>query len=384
MDIFTEENLRTLVDVHESAVSIFMPTYYKGGGLQENPLRFKNLVFDAEKQLIAMGFRSTDAADFLKPARRLYESSVFWKEMSEGLAVFVSASNIHTFKLPQRFSPLTVVSNRFHLRPVLTLLYGDTGFFVLTLNIKGPRFFKCSRYSVERIGADSLPGSMDDTLDLDTREKGVQFSGKPGISGSNSSIVFGYGRQTDKKKNDLFNYFHRINDAVVKLLGPSNAPLITAGIESHNPVYREVNTYHNLLPECIQSNLEDASQAQIHSITWPIVEPYFQETARKAYALFERLNGEKSVLAVVDLQTIVAGAVNGRISTLFLTESNVHKWGRFDADNQSIDLREKPLPGDEDLLEYTAINTLFKGGSIYLIDPEQLPENAHATAILRF
>jgi hypothetical protein len=384
MDIFTEENLKALADVHETAVSIYMPTFTKGAGLQQNPVRYRNLIADAENQLVLMGLRPTEAADFMLPAKRLQNDGAFWKNMSDGLAVFISKSFFQTYRLPQAFHPHSIASYQFQLKPILTMLSGDTRFYVLILNIKGPQFFECSRFSIKRIDPKLLPGGLDETLGFDTQEKNVQFSSKPAIIGNNPTTVFGYGRQTDKTKVNIANYFHRINDAVVKILGPSNAPLITAGLEYHNPIYHEANTYHNLLPESIQSNLEDAAEAGILHMAWPIVQPHFQETERKTIAFFQQLKGKNSTVATDDLLTIVQGAVNGRIETLFIADGRTHKWGCVNGSGQTIEMHEQLQPGDEDLLDFAAVNTILKGGSVYVLKQEQVQELAEAAAILRF
>lgn len=40
-------------------------------------------------------------------------------------------------------------------------------------------------------------------------------------------------------------------------------------------------------------------------------------------------------------------------------------------------------PGDEDLLNAAAIQTLLNGGTVYAVEPEQVPDTAPLAAIFR-
>lgn len=384
MELFTEDNLKKLAEQRGTSVSIYMPTFRAGADLQQNPIRYKNLIGEAEEQLVSLGYRPTDAADFLDPARRILQNGAFWKNMSDGLAVFVSGDILETYRLPYSFNQMAVGGYQFHLKPILGMLSGNTRFYVLVLSMNGPRLYEGSRFSLNRIQSDLLPGSLVDTLGFDNAEKQVQFASKPAITGDNPTTVFGYGRQTDKTKVNLLNYFHRVDDAVSKILANSYAPLITAGLEYHNPIYREANSYPYLIRESIQSNLEEASETDIHSHAWPVILPHLQETEDKAFSYFEQLRGEHSPVVTEDLKTIVQGALHGRIETLFIADGQTHRWGKFDAENQALILHEGKKPGDEDLLENAAINTYFKKGTVYVLKPEQIPASSEAAAILRY
>lgn len=59
-------------------------------------------------------------------------------------------------------------------------------------------------------------------------------------------------------------------------------------------------------------------------------------------------------------------------------------WGDFDPDTMSVDLHPEPEPDDEDLLDFAAIHTLLNGGTVYAVEPEQVPEQAPAAAIFRY
>jgi hypothetical protein len=68
MNLLSTEELKTLVEQAQGiSVSLYMPTVRLGSETQQNPIRFKNLIRQAEEQLVSQGMRSTEAADLLKP-----------------------------------------------------------------------------------------------------------------------------------------------------------------------------------------------------------------------------------------------------------------------------------------------------------------------------
>jgi hypothetical protein len=83
--------LRFLLDESRApAVSIFLPTHRAGQEIRQDPIRLKNLVRQAEQQLIDEGTRAAEACNLLEPVAALVEDSAFWRRQAEGLAVFRS------------------------------------------------------------------------------------------------------------------------------------------------------------------------------------------------------------------------------------------------------------------------------------------------------
>src|SRR5215207_768390 len=82
------------------AISILMPTHRASQEIQQDPIRFKNLLRQAEQQLLETGRTPQDADAFLQPAQELLDDNDFWQHQEEGLAVFVSSGDFHMVRLP--------------------------------------------------------------------------------------------------------------------------------------------------------------------------------------------------------------------------------------------------------------------------------------------
>jgi hypothetical protein len=86
MSLISIEEFKALVERHqERCVSIYMPTYKAGPETRQNPIRFKNMMKQAEAQL-----QELDASlNLLQPALEL-DNNDFWQHQDEGLAIFAA------------------------------------------------------------------------------------------------------------------------------------------------------------------------------------------------------------------------------------------------------------------------------------------------------
>lgn len=385
MDIFTEDDLRDLISVHfDHCVSIFMPSFKTGSDLQQNPIRFRNLVNETIEQLTMQGLRITQADLLLAPLKRLMHNGTFWQHQSDGLAVFIAPGTTKIFRLPASLPELLTVSPAFHLKPILSLLSGNTRFYLLDLEIKNVRLFEGSRLSLTHFESEKIPVSLDDTLHFDTMEKNTQFASKPSWNDNRNTTVFGYGRQTDKHKVNIMNFYHRVNNAILEILQNSNDPLILGGIDYLHSLYKEANSYPYLFNQDLNLDLKSFSESDIHQKIWPIIEPHFQQKQLLETDKFRQYWGEKSHLAATDLKTIVSGAVHGRIQTLFVSQTADEYWGKYLETRQDVEIHANKLPDDEDLLDKAAINTILRKGTLYVVKQHEMPVPGPIAAILRY
>ena len=69
MNLISAEELKALVQQSPGlCVSIYRPVA-QGTEIQQNPIRFKNLIREAEDKIVEYGFDKKEAAEFLEPVR---------------------------------------------------------------------------------------------------------------------------------------------------------------------------------------------------------------------------------------------------------------------------------------------------------------------------
>ncbi|MDY0374244.1 MAG: hypothetical protein RBQ72_00765 [Desulfobacterium sp.] len=383
MDLITMEKLKEtfLTKRFGWCISLFMPTHRAGRETEQNPIRFKNLLQEVEERLSAKGLRTPEVQERLKNPRRLLEDNGFWRHQSDGLAVFFSEDDFHLFRLPIQFTELVVVTDRFHVKPLLPLLTSDGTFHILAISQNRLRLLEGTQHTVDEINLDDMPETLAATFPNGFPEKQLQFhTGKPLRSGNQAPLFHGHDPSEDVKSH-LQQWFRTIDKAVVKLLSDAPSPLVLAGVDTLFPLYKEVNTYPHLVEEGIPGNPDEMKPEDFLPPAWAIVEPVFDREREAGFARYRQLAGTGQTTN--DLVEAVLAAHHGRIAVLFVA-LDVQVWGRFDPENNRVDLHETPQPGDEDLLDFTAIQTLLKGGAVFAVSPEKVPDQAFVAAVLRY
>ena len=100
MDSLAKDDLRTLLEVRPGRhVSVFMPTIQRGAETQQNPIRCKTLLRQAEAQLLACGLPPREAQDLLHPAQELLSDQPFWQRQRQGLALFLAPDMFRAYRV---------------------------------------------------------------------------------------------------------------------------------------------------------------------------------------------------------------------------------------------------------------------------------------------
>ena len=385
--ILSRSELTSLMTPSEGAhISLFMPTYRVGRETRQNRIRLKNLVQDAEKQLIELGYRTPDAQALLQPAEALLGPTDFWRYAGDGLAIFLSKDTAHQYSLPLRLRKKLVVSDRFHVKPLLPLFSGDGVFFVLALSQNEIRLLQGTRYIVTQVELGTLPDSLSSLLKTEDPEAHLDRyvpTGGTGTAGRNAAIFHGTGAERENDITKLLTYLREVDNGLRGFLQPEQAPLVLAGVSNLHSLYREVSSYPHILETGITGNPERMRLDELHAEAWQIVRPYFQQVRRAAKQRYRQLSGQGSHLASNELETILPAALHGRVESLFVPVG-AQQWGEFDPASTRVVQHEIYRPGDEDLLDRAAVLTLSNNGLVFAVRKDQMPGGNLAAAVFRY
>jgi hypothetical protein len=374
MDLFTRDDLKALLAEHPSpCISLFMPSH--PGGAEEDPIRWRKLLAQAEELLVKGGWHTQE---LLAPGRRLLDDSTFWKNQSDSLAAFLAPQFLRLFRLPLAFTDGVVVGNRFSIVPLLPLLSGDGRFFILALSQNAVRLLQGTRHSVSEVDLRGVPRNLAEALLTHDRDEPLTFHARPTSGGGWGAIFEGHGVGIDDKKEDLLRYFQRIDRALHPLLREEKAPLLLAAVDYLQPIYRQANTYAHLLEKGIDGNPDRLRSKELHDRAWPLVEPAFKAERERAAAQYRQLAGTKH--ASRDLEEVVAAAYEGRVETLFVALGR-QVCGIFDPAAARIEEHKEASFGDVNLLDLAAAHALAHGRTVYAVEPDQVPGGADVAAI---
>lgn len=379
-----EEVLELAAERQKPCVSIYQPADPPGREALEGPIRYRNLLDDAEAALASQGMRRPDAHELLQQAWALYGNTDFFRAPGLGLALFAAPGFFRYFRLPLNFSELVVVSDRFHIKPLLPLLTGDGRFYVLALSQGGVRLLEGDRYEVREVPlGDDVPKNLADWKKYTESVKSRQFHASTDNSlgtGVRGAIFFGTGSAADQdNKDEILEWFKQLEDAVEDRMGEDRAPLVLAGVEYLLPLYRQASRYQHILNEAITGNQEETPDAELHKRAWDLVEPHFADEERAAREAYAIQSGRGA--SVSRLGEVLRAAHDGRVDTLFVRR-DAQRWGKFDAAKRKAEEHSTAQPGDRDLLDLAATQTLMMGGTVFVVD--DVPGGGDLAAVVRY
>jgi len=311
----------------------------------------------------------------------LIQDNLFWQEQEQGLALFLSRDGAEHYRLPLNFEPVVVVGEHFYIKPLLPLL-GDGGrFYVLALSQARPRLFQGTRYGLEEMDLEAAPAGLDQALRYDDPERRVQFhttTRAPGGKGERPASFHGQGGPEKDEKKDILRYFHKVDQAVSRLLAGQEVPLVLAGVGYLLPLYREANTYPHLVEAGVTESMEALDPQALHTQAWEIVQPLFA-TARQEAAEQYKVAAHTDQAANT-IHAVVPAAVRGQVAHLFVVIGQ-QQWGSFD---EQVQVHAEQQPGDEELLNLAASYTLLNSGAVYAVGVDEMPDETPVAAVFRY
>lgn len=383
MKNFTMEDLKRLMDIeNEVCISMYMPTAPSADTTDEQRIRFKNLLRQAEKTVQERAPKNKKLGEMIAEGRRLLENDYFWRYQSDGLAVFIAPAVFLFYRLPLAFDEGFSASNRFAVKPLLPLFMADGRFYILALSQAEVRLFSCTPHSVMEIDLVDVPDGIAESLQYDSKQYQLQFHTGTAGSGMRPAMFHGHGVGTDDKKDEILRYFQDVNRGLATILTDKEVPLVLAGVDYLLPIFREAASYQWVMKEAVIGNPDELRAEELHEKAFPIVRPALEQNQKDDARRYRELAGKGHTAAGV--RTVVPAAVYGRVETLFVALDE-RRPGVFDRNNGQVTITDNEDPAAEDLLDLAAVETIKKGGHVYAIKRERMPEeHAAVTAILRY
>lgn len=373
-------------------ISIFLPTERAIADPDQNSLVLKGLIPPVVQQLEQRQVSRRDIEMLVEPINRLLGDRHFWFHQLGGLALFRTKDEFRRYPVPVSLPQRVYVGDTPVLRPLLKALSSHTEFHVLALSKNAVRLFHCSRHNVREIDLTSLdiPLNFDEAMRYDDFEKpSIQhrpMSGKPRPARNTSQGAdfgfHGHGGDEDHKRQ-ILRYLQMIDPGISKLLEAEGTPLILAGVDYIQPIFKQASSYPKIVERGIEGNADGLRPEELHQRAVPIFE---EEVARSHASLMERIgdlsaHGRASFL----LADVLDGAFNGRIDQLFLAE-DAEMWGTYDPADRvlNLDEGEDASPASVELYDLAARQTILTSGMVNIMEPGKVPGGGDVAALFRY
>ena len=353
-------------------VSIYLPTHRAGREVTQDPVLFRGLVANAAEEVAER--------ELLAAAEGLVDDREFWAHGSAGLAVLVGPDGTTAVRLSEPTGAFAVVSDRFHLKPLVAALARRVEFDVLAMSRHSVRFVGVTGSRAVEIEVPGLPPSMPDALQWDDREPQLQsHSGGREGRGEVAATFHGQGGGSDARDADLDRYLHLVDHAVAHHRSGSTRPLVLAGVDDVVATYRKLTHCVHVVDEHVAGNPDQLRPAELADRARRFVPPAAADAERSARESF--LAGTTATVRTVE-QAVVAAAA-GQVASVFVPADREY-WGRYRPGHRLLEERDTREPGDHDLADVAATETLRHGGLAFVVPASDIPGGGTVAATFRY
>lgn len=356
----------------EYCISIFIPTHREGEEVlkEQDVLSLKIQLQQVKKKLAKKELQKKTIDSITAPVQKLIDDNLFWRQQSDGLAIFIADHFFEKYTLPINFEAFNYVADSFYLKPLMPMFVNDGTYYLMTLQLGKVKLYECTQHWVnEIIIEDLIPKSIQESVGYDYEEKSLQFRTQQ--TGAGQVLYHGHEAATGKRKNEIKKYFRAINDGIKPLIKDKSIPFLLASQEYLFDIYKEVTTYPNFFNKNITANLQDINASDIHELAWENISPTFDQKRKDKISHF--LEAQGTGKTAIGIEEILPQAFEGKIDTLFC-ENLEDIFGTYKLENDTIIATESEENDTAiSLMNLAAIKTFLKGGTVYLLNKEDMP-----------
>lgn len=370
----TATDLMTLCRTEGPCVSIFLGPHRAGSGSRPSGTTLSAMLPRIEAALESCGMHAQDAAKMTEPLKTMAGEPRLLASHRDSICLFRSPRTLHCFSIRPTAEAEFRVEERFVLGPVLAHLDYRQSFLLLALAGKHIRLLRCEGGDVEAVPIpDGVPESIADFIYAD--ERGPE-------QGKNHAFGVQFGSETAKEKRGHFRrgFMTAIDRGLQPVYRAHGLPLVLAGVEEEAAAYTAVSEYAELLPEPVRMSPDGgATDTELAEAGAQIAKRWSSAAEKQALAEY---NNAGPARRRADGKTILQAAAAGMIQHLF-----VARGGRMEGDARrltGLGAAEGYVYRNDDLVNAAAVETLLHKGTVWLIEPEQMPEAGVLAAVLRY
>jgi len=255
------------------SLSIYAPYIEPNVSSNPNRIELKNLLRESETALLSAGVTPKEIKKTLKPAKALLEGREFWPVHHESLVLFAHPQLFYYYHLPSQSIPyMLTVEKGFNLQPLLMVMQANKQYYVLALSHKNVKFYKGDHYQIKQVYLNNFPSNMEETLNVDEYPKARELHMiAPPSMGKGTEAYHGQYNVKEVDKAMLLEFFRRINKRLQIFLQDKHLPIILAGVDYLKPIYHQVNTSPNLIPNGIKGNTEHTKLDNLRDQAWKLL-----------------------------------------------------------------------------------------------------------------
>lgn len=357
-------------------ISIYVDTHIKKPDRLENPIRFKNLVKEAQASLKDKEFKGFK--DLFSLFKEMEEDALFWEGATESMAILGDEEECIVYKLPVNVKSLAIVSDSFYIKPLLRSFQSNGHYHVLGLNRDNFVLFEADRYGITEIPVDARDATMEGVLGT---EKTAPHLSVASIGGD-QSMYHGHGGAKDERKVDQEKFFRHVDTFVLEQYSKKQKiPLILVSPDEHQGEFRKLSKNNYLIDEGIKIDGDALDKKNLYEKVQDVIQELFKKELKDRMATFSEAHAKD--LGSDDVVQIGRAITEGKVASLYLEENTVHP-GRFDPQLGTVVQGEIADPRVGDVYDDMAEVVLSRGGEVLILEKDEMPTERDLAAVYRY
>ncbi|NLB38088.1 MAG: hypothetical protein GX810_02410 [Clostridiales bacterium] len=303
--------MQTLIGREGLKASVYLPTHTAFPDNRQDPIVYKNLLQEMERDLVARLPRR-EWQDVITSLQSLQHDVEFWNHTTQGLGVLSAGGQTETFLLDFHVPAQWLAGEHFHLLPLYPLMDSISHAYLTDISRDRFRIFEVSQDGLREFDLPEVKSSFPELFDDMDANATLRTGSYAGLVGA----FHGHGGRQDQTDKDTEKYHRYLSDAFQKLNRETGYPMILAGTESSLRQYREIAHGTFYLEHAITQPLESLSLKDAMTEIKTALRPYLE--SRLTQLNTEISNKRNAGKAVHELDEIRDAAAQGRVDTLIL------------------------------------------------------------------
>lgn len=342
------------------AVSLLAPLQRHRPGNPEDPVRLRHLASNARQRLESeLGARNSTAV-----LARLDETlaSLDLDHPPNAVAVFTTATETHTLKLPFPVPERLVIDDTFETRDLVRGFLRHPRYRLLALAEKPARLLERSGSELVEINAAGFPVLVEGAR------------GEPLASG-------GYAPHSSRSDEQRRQFFRQVDQALGTYARSHPLPVVVAGTERDLAFFDEVTAHSEWIIGRLVGSHAHTTPEVLSRLAAPVVDEYLAR--RGAAAITELAETVGTGRALVGIKPVWDQALTGRGRVLLIEDS-------FEYPARIVDHHLEPAgdpeaPGVLDDAVDTLVETVLDhGGEVAFVESGALGEHGPLAMLLRY
>jgi hypothetical protein len=377
---FTAREINEFAGNSNIWVTVLLPR--ESPGNKTLSMRFKRALTSAEEKLRSKPLTTETMRRIIAPMAEM-AGRLDNEAQERTLALFCSPEELRYFWMPDETVGAVIAAKNIYIRPFLKNIDGERLFYILALSQKDVRLLRCTEHTSEEVDVkDAFYRDLHDFLTIAKPDHVLDNRVTAGPSmGAGPGVMFGTNTEAEGKGEYLHHFFKQVNDGVIGLLrGQEKTPLVLCGVDEVLAVYRSVNTWENTPEEGVRGAPNGLRGGEMHARAIEVLQRAKDKDLGNSLTQHDRQAGE---VAQAGVDALVQFAYEGRILHLFAAEqASVLGW--FDEGQFRARAHQAERPGDEDLINAAAVQTIVHSGRVHVMPQALVPGNRPMACIARY